>query len=171
VVEIARRKGVWVQGEVGAIMGGHGLAGGKIGKIPIADPADVAEFVKQTGVDTIAAAIGTAHGVFRDEKINFKLLKEIKKITKKPFVLHGGSGINPRVMKKAVREGVNIVNIGTDIKTAFSKTLINNCLAHQSETDPRKLLLPTIGAVEKAVCEKMKIFGSAGRIKIKTVET
>ncbi len=63
VTELAHRKGVWVQGEVGAIMGGHGKIGDKIEDIPIAKVEDVVKFVKETKVDTIAAAIGTAHGV------------------------------------------------------------------------------------------------------------
>jgi fructose-bisphosphate aldolase class II len=160
VVEVAHRKGVWVQGEVGAIMGGHGQIGGEIKNIPLAKLEEVIEFARKTKVDTIAAAVGTAHGVFTNEKINFKLLQAIKNKTKKTFVLHGGSGVPDRDIKRAIREGVNIINIGTDIKLAFSQTLINNCLKNPKETDPRNLLRPTIGAVEKVVFDKINLFRS-----------
>jgi ketose-bisphosphate aldolase len=85
VVEVAHQKGVWVQGEVGAIMGGHGQITGKLGKIPIAKIEDVVKFVKETGVDTIAAAIGTAHGIFDNEEVRIDLLKEIKEKNQNSF--------------------------------------------------------------------------------------
>lgn len=171
VVELAHRKNVWVQGEVGAIMGGHGNIMGRLKNIPLADLEEVVEFVKKTRVDTIAAAIGTAHGVYKNEDIIFPLLREIKKRTKKTFVLHGGSGVNTKKIKKAIKEGVNIINIGSDIKIAFSRTLIKTCAKNKKETDPRNLLRPTIRAVEKVVLEKIKIFGSSGKINIREVET
>ncbi len=170
VVELAHSKGVWVQGEVGAIVGGHGKTGDEI-KIPLAKIDEVIKFTKETKVDTISAAIGTAHGVFKNQDIKIDMLKEIKEKTKKPFVLHGGSGNNPEKIKEAIREGVNIINIGTDIKVAFSKTLINNCIKNKNETDPRNLLRPTIKAVEEVVAERMQLFGSAGRIEVSEVET
>ena len=74
-------------------------------------------------------------------------------------------------IKRAIKQGVNIVNIGTDIKVAFSEVLIKNCSKNKKETDPRKLLGPTIAAVEKVVMDKMKLFGSAGQVKIKDVAT
>lgn len=165
VMSAVKGKNIFVQGEVGPIMGGHGQVGGKIKDVPIADFAEVVEFVKATKVDTIAAAIGTAHGAFTNEKIIFDLLKKIKIATKKTFVLHGGSGLLDKDVKKAIKYGVNIVNIGTDIKVAFSQTLINTCVKNKKETDPRVLLRPTIDAVEKVVMAKMKLLGSQGQIK------
>jgi fructose-bisphosphate aldolase class II len=171
VVKVAHAKRVWVQGEVGAIAGGHGNINGKLKKIPLADLADVVKFVRETKVDTIAAAVGTAHGVYENEDIVFNLLRAIKKAIAIPFVLHGGSGVNSRQIKKAIKEGVNIINIGTDIKVAFCRTLIEVCLKNRQETDPKNLLKPTIGAIEKVVFEKMKLFGSAGRFVAGEAET
>ena len=171
VVKVAHAKNVWVQGEVGAIVGSHGDIAGKLKEIPLAKLEDVIEFVKRTGVDTIAAAIGTAHGVHVNEDIVFSLLKAIKNKVKIPFVLHGGSGVPDDKIKKAIKEGVNIVNIGTDLKVAFCRALIKVCLKNKRETDPRNLLKPTIAAVEKAVFIKMKLFGSAGRAGDGKMET
>jgi len=170
VVEIGRSKGVWVQGEVGVIVGGHGQKGKNL-KIPLANLEDVVEFVKKTKVDTIAAGIGTAHGVYAEEYIKFSLLKDIKEKTKTPFVLHGASGIDDKKIKKAIKTGVNIINIGSDIKIAFCETLIGVCLKNKQERDPRNLLRPAIQAVEDVVFEKMKLFGSADRIDIREVKT
>lgn len=171
VVAMGHRKGVWVQGEIGSIIGGHGKIGGKIKGIPMADPKEVIEFVRATKVDTIAAAIGTAHGVFTNEDIDLKILREIKKATKIPFVLHGGSGVKVEKIKKSIKEGVNVINIGSDIKIAFCKTLIKNCAKNKNETDPRVLLKPTIEAIKKVVIEQMEIFGSDNQIDFGDMET
>lgn len=165
VVSLAHAKGVWVQGEIGSIIGGHGDIKGKTKEpIPLADPKEIIIFVNKTKVDTIAAAVGTAHGTYENEDIRLDLLREIIKKTKIPFVLHGGSGISDKKIIKAIKEGVVIINIGTDIKVAFTKTLIANCLKNKNETDPRKLLAPTITAIEKVVFEKIKVFGSFNKI-------
>lgn len=164
VVEMAHRQDVWVQGEVGAIMGGHGDLGGVIENIPIAKYEDVVKFVEETQVDTIAAAVGTAHGVYDNEDIDIELLKRIKKATNIPFVLHGGSGVPTDKIKQSIEEGVNIVNIGSEIKIAFSETLIANCEKNKNEKDPRVLLKPCIKAVEEVVIKQMEFFGSAGQV-------
>jgi len=171
VVEVARTKGVWVQGEVGAMVGGHGFKGNKIKKIPLANIEEVVKFVKQTKVNTIAAAVGTAHGIYDNEDIKLPLLKQIREKVKTPFVLHGGSGVENKKIKQAIKQGVNIINIGSDIKVAFCQALIINCLKNRKETDPRNLLKPTINAVEKVVLNKMKLFGSAGQVEIEEIET
>jgi len=171
VVELAHNKNVWVQGEVGAIIGGHGNINGTIKNIPIANPEDVITFVNETKVDTIAAAIGTAHGVYDNEDVKIDLLKEIIGKTKIPFVLHGGSGVADEIITNAIKEGVDIINIGSDIKIAFTDTIKKSCLENPDETDPRNLLRPTIKAVEKVVIKSMNLFGSAGQIKFKDIET
>lgn len=171
IVEVAHAKNVWVQGEVGSIIGGHGDLGGKIANIPIARLEDVVRFARETKVDMLAAAIGTAHGVYANEDINFNLLKTIKEKTRKIFVLHGGSGIDDKKIRRAIKEGVNIINIGSDIKIAFCQTLVANCRKNKNETDPRKLLAPTIDAVKAVVAAKMRLFGSAGRFGALKVET
>ncbi len=171
VVKVAHAKHVWVQGEVGAMIGGHGDIRGKLKKIPLANLDDVIKFVRETKVDTIAAAIGTAHGIYSNEDIVFSLLRDIKKAVALPFVLHGGSGVLSSKIKKAIREGVNIINIGTDLKVAFCQALIKACLENKQETDPRNLLKPTIKAIEKVVLDKMKLFDSAGRFIVGGIET
>ncbi len=166
VVNYAKKKNVWVQGEIGVIKGGHGIKAKKIGTVPLANPECVIEFVKATKVNTISAAIGTAHGSYEDENISFELLKNIKsKIKNKPFVLHGGSGVANYQIKKSIKMGVNIINVGTDIKVAFCESVIRESVNNKKETDPRKLLFPAIKSVKKVVARKMKLFGSSNKVK------
>ncbi len=173
VVNVAHAKGVWVQGEIGAMIGGHSKPNEskKLKRIPIAKLIDVVKFVRETKVDTIAAAVGTAHGIYKNEYIDFGLLRDIKKATRKVFVLHGGSGVADGMIKKGIKEGINIINIGSDIKIAFCRSLVKACLNNKKETDPKNLLKPTIYAVEKVVLAKMKLFGSFGQISLEEVET
>ena len=171
VVDMAHREKVWVQGEVGAIMGGHGDISGTLDYIPKAKPEEVIEFVKKTGVDTIAAAIGTAHGVYQNEDIDIELLRMIKKNTTIPFVLHGGSGVAEEKIVQAIKEGVNIINIGSDIKIAFSNALRKSCNDQPDENDPRNLLRPTIQAVKEVVMKQMDLFGSTRKVFIGEFET
>lgn len=171
VVSVAHAKGVWVQGEVGVMTGGYKNFNTNLKDIPLAKIEDVIKFVRETKVDTIAAAVGTAHGIYKNEDINFNLLKLIIKLTKKPFVLHGASGVEDKKIKRAIKEGVSIINIGTDIKVAFCKTLIETCIKNKKEIDPRNLLVPTISAVEKIVLAKMKLLDSSGQVFFHEVET
>ena len=163
-VDFAHKKNVWVQGEVGPLLGGHGESGNLVGKIPLASPEEVAQFITATNVDTIAAAIGTAHGIFKEEHIDFELLTKIKEVVGSvPLVMHGGSGNDDSSVVQAIASGINIINIGTDIKVAFTSTVITQAQKNPQETDPRKLLTPTIEAVMELVQAKMKLFGSAGK--------
>ncbi len=162
-VDFAHHHDVWVQGEVGAILGGHGSEGKLNQVVPLANPEDVYKFIQATGVDTVAPAVGTAHGNFKDENIDFALLATIKnKIGNVPLVLHGGSGNDDKILQ-AIKLGVNIVNIGTDIKVGFTKSVIKQAKLNPKETDPRKLLSPAIEAVKALVMAKMKLFGSANK--------
>jgi len=171
VVQMAHQQDVWVQGEVGAMIGGHGDMTRKLGNIPLAEPEDVALFVKETEVDTVAAAVGTAHGVHEDEDIVLDLLDEIKKKTQKPFVLHGGSGVSEKKIQESIKHGVDIINIGSDIKIEFSKTLKKTCRDNPDENDPRNLLRPCIEAVKQVAMHNMELFGSAGQAEVGEVET
>ncbi|MBL7058174.1 class II fructose-bisphosphate aldolase family protein [Patescibacteria group bacterium] len=163
IVNYAKGKNVWVQGEVGMIMGSHGKVSKKIGVVPLANCEDVVRFAKETNVNTVAAAIGTAHGSFDDEKVSFDLLKAIKKDLRIPFVMHGGSGVPDRDIRKAIKMGVNIINVGTDIKVAFTQSVIKASLKNSKETDPRILFASAKDDIKKVVEKKMKLFASSGQ--------
>ena len=156
VVKWAHQKNVWVQGEVGALLGGHGEKGELPAEAPLADPSEVKRFVDETGVDT-------AHGIFTNEKINLDLIRQIRELVDIPLVLHGASGVDDSELQAAIKAGVRIVNIGSYIKEAFSRSLIKTACQNKSETDPRRLLTPAIGAVQAVVEERLDVLGTSGR--------
>jgi len=168
VVDYAHRRGVFVQGEIGRIVKGKK----EVKKLAIrpeeflTDPAEAVEFVKKTKVDTLAVAIGNVHGVYKMlygvPKLNLTRLKEISQKIKIPLVLHGASGIPEKEIGQAIKLGVTIINIDTEIRMAFVNTL-KKTLESKEEYDPRKILRPSIEAVKKVVGEKIKLVGSRNK--------
>ena len=167
-VAYAHKRNVWVQGELGTILGKEGLLK-KIKKqikpeSYMTDPDKAKEFAKETKVDTFAMSIGNMHGMFvGDENLDLDRLKEINKKVKQPLVLHGGSGISSRDIKKAIKNGVRIINVDTELRVAFIKA-VHKVLHHDKDmVDPRKMLTPAMDAVQKVVEEKIKLFGSSNK--------
>lgn len=164
VVAAAHRHKVSVEGELGTIGGEEDYV--KARKIILADPEQALTFIKQTGIDAFAAAVGTAHGLSkgRKEKLDFKRISKIAKITKLPLVLHGASeGVSPEDIKKAIKLGVCKVNIDTDLRKAFSKNIRNMLKRDKKVYDPRKILGSARDAVAKEVSEHIKLFGSKNK--------
>ncbi|MFH0854541.1 MAG: class II fructose-bisphosphate aldolase [bacterium] len=171
VVDYAHRYNVWVQGELGAMKGEEGVMALKLGKgfkmeEYMTDPLKVAEFVEKTGVDTLAVSVGTIHGMFPTiEKVDHERLKKISSETNITLVLHGASGTSDSDIKKAIEEGIRIINVGTLLRVEFTDAIRSFMIANYDERDPRKVLRTGTDAVKEAVIGQMKIFGSAERIK------
>ena len=126
VVEIAHAAGVTVEGEIGTIGAIGNSDEGGVTNITYTRPEDVVDFVEKTGVDCLAIAIGTAHGIYPKgytPKLQLELLEEIKKIAPVPLVLHGGSNNPDDEIAKACKIGIAKVNISSDIKYAYFKKL------------------------------------------------
>ncbi len=164
VVRYAHQKKIWVEGELGAIYGGHGETGVFKGKIPLVQPEEVEEFVEQTDVDMLAAALGTVHGKFKNEKIHFDLLKKVREKVDIPLVLHGASGLPDAEIGKAIKAGMTKVNIGTETKTTFVDSIKKTLKTSKKITGPRALMTPTIEAIKEMAKEKIKVLGSANKI-------
>lgn len=164
VVRYAHQKKIWVEGELGAIYGGHGETGVFKGKIPLVKPEEVDEFVEQTEVDMLAPALGTIHGKFKNEKIHFDLLKKIRETVDIPIVLHGASGLPDAEIGKAIKSGVTKVNIGTETKTMFVESIKKTLKTTKKLSGPRALLTPTIEAIKGMAKEKIKVLGSSNKI-------
>jgi len=162
-VDYAHKHGVWAQGELGRIFGKEGLTNGNFDSLEefLTDPKEAVEFVKKTGVDTLAISVGTYHGRFKGkEKIYFDRLKEIRKAVDVPLVLHGASGIPDDELTQAVNEGVSIVNIDTSLRVAFTDTLKETIKEKTDYVDPRKILQPSIDAIIEVVVRKIKHLNS-----------
>lgn len=167
VVEFAHAKGVWVEGEVGAMLGKEGLLGGRVAvdEATLTRPSDAEEFVRQTGVDALAIAVGTLHGAFRGrEGIRFERLAAIREAISIPLVLHGGSGLPDGEIRRSLTFGVAKVNIDTELREAFHDTLLEHREGGEGHSiDPRSLLTPAREAVQKIVEEKAVLLGSASK--------
>lgn len=171
VAAYGHNKGVWVEGEVGMIKGSSEIHKEKIAvkKEDLTDPDEALEFVKETGVDSLAINIGLFHGVDvfgKKPAVNFERLKEIKEKVgeRASLVLHGGSGVSEKDIKAAIELGIKKININTELRLAFTNSLKNVLKEKQEETTPYRYMPDVIEAVKKVVEEKIKLFGSANKI-------
>ncbi len=162
VLEIARPIGVSVEAELGKIGGTEDDISVKEGVFT--DPHEAEIFVKETGVDALAIAIGTAHGQYKGEpRLDFERLEKINKLINVPIVLHGSSGVPDEAIKRAISLGVRKINIDTNIREAFVARVKEEINRNPQEIDPRKLLGPGRDAAIELIREKIRLFGSAGK--------
>jgi len=156
-----------VEGEVGYLRGGSEVHKEKIviKEEDLTKPEEAKEFVEKTGVDSLALAIGTVHGIEAEaEKINLKRLKEIKKAIPETFlVLHGGSGTDDKDIEEAIKLGIVKININTELRVAYANALKREIAENPEEVKPYKILAPTLEETKKVVANKIEIFGSRNK--------
>lgn len=152
-----------VEAELGKVGGKEDDLDGGDGD-PYTNPADAARFVELTGIDSLAVAIGTAHGVYKGiPKLDFERLSEIRKAVDIPLVLHGTSGVPDEAVKECIRRGMCKVNYATDLRIAFTKG-VNRVLHEKPDTiDPKKYNAAGREEVKKYVMQKMEVVGSVGK--------
>ncbi|XEC95799.1 ketose-bisphosphate aldolase [Paenibacillus tarimensis] len=132
IVEIAHMAGVSVEAEIGSLARGA-FSDEEEGDGTLTDPESAARFVEATGIDFLAAAIGTVHGMYQGEpKLDLPLLERIRHAVDVPLVLHGGSGTPDDITKKAVQAGICKVNVNTEVSMAAVSYLINNDEKYQA---------------------------------------
>lgn len=167
VVEAAHAVNVSVEAELGTI-GGTGEGGiASTDNIIFTQPEDVKAFVEATDVDTLAIAIGTGHGLYPKDvkpKLRIDLLKKIRAITEVPLVLHGGSDNPDSEIAEAVKNGVQKINISSDIKTAFYKKC-REVLQDQALREPGDIYPPCIAAMKQVMYHKIDLFNDADKVK------
>lgn len=164
VLDMARPIGVSVEAELGKIGGTEDLVHVDAKDAIYTDPEDARIFVEKTGVESLAVAIGTAHGQYKGEpKLDFERLEKIKKLVDVPIVLHGSSGVPDDQIRRAIALGVRKVNIDTNIREALVWELRKQMDANPEEIDPRKLLGPAREAATEIIRTKMRLFGSSGK--------
>ena len=187
VVEMAKRKGVSVEAELGRLKGIEEKISVSEKEAFLTDPQAAEDFFKRTGVDALAIAIGTSHGAYKfkgDAKLDFERLKEIARKVSIPLVLHGASGVPPAVLERAERFGAKLpgakgipdeaiqkaiglgiskINIDTDLRLSFVGALREILTTKPDEFDPRKILGPGREAIKQTVQSKMKLFRSSGK--------
>ena len=168
VTEMAHACDVPVEAEIGQIgrMGASDEPGVALEKVKetMADPKEAAEFVKQTGIDSLAAAVGTIHGCRTPfAKLDIPRIEKIRDLTGVPLVLHGASGVNDEEVKKGITAGISKVNIDTRIRIAFVKKIREFLPLHPDEIDPRKVLNPAKEAAKEIIRDRMRVCGCSGK--------
>ncbi|KGO13391.1 tagatose bisphosphate family class II aldolase [Clostridium botulinum] len=164
VVEYAHKYDVTVEAELGKL-------GGKEDDLVVSEkdamytnPDDAVEFVNRTGVDSLAVAIGTAHGLYKGEaKLDFDRLREIREKVSVPLVLHGASDVPDELVKKAISLGICKVNVATDLKIPFSDAVKKYFNENPEANDPRKYMTPGKEAMREVVRHKIMVCRSNGQ--------
>ncbi|EAC4042630.1 ketose-bisphosphate aldolase [Listeria monocytogenes] len=167
VVEVCHKLGVSVEGELGTIgKTGNSIEGG-VSEIIYTKPEEAEEYISRTGVDTLAVAIGTAHGIYpkdKEPKLRLDILKEIKNLVHIPLVLHGGSANPDAEIAAAVEIGIQKVNISSDYKYAFYKKC-REILSTTELWDANAIYPDCIDAAKEVVKYKMELFQSIGQVE------
>lgn len=163
VLAMSQPIGVSVEAELGKIGGTEDHVHVDQRDALFTDPEEARYFVEQTGVDSLAIAIGTAHGRYQGEpQLDFARLQKIKDLVKIPLVLHGSSGVPDDAVRQAIQLGICKVNIDTNIREAFVGEMRRILEEKPDEIDPRKILGPARQATVNIIREKIRVFGSSG---------
>ena len=163
VVDVCHAGNVPVEAELGKVGGKEDdLDGGNGGGYTV--PSEAVEFVEKTGIDSLAVAIGTAHGVYKGTpKLDVERLSEIREVVSIPLVLHGTSGVPDEAVKECIRRGICKVNYATDLRIAFSNGVKEYLAANPDAFDPKKYNAVGREKVKEYVMSKMLVCGSNGR--------
>ena len=163
VVKICHSMGVTVEGELGHVGDNEGAGMLENPSDYFTDPVMAADFVQRTGIDSLAVAVGNAHGDYKfPPKLDFERIETIAKSTGLPLVFHGGSGLSDEDFRIAIEKGICKVNIFTDIDKA-GKAGIEEGLKAGAKT-MMGLIPYEIEAMKKVVRNKIELFGSVGRV-------
>src|SRR3989344_3400188 len=161
----SKNKHILVEGELGNIGSGSTIRkelpkGVAIKKEDLTKPEDALKFVKATGVDLLAPAVGNIHGMFKnapEPALDIKLVGEIKRAVKVPLVLHGASGNTPADIRSAIKAGINIVHISTELRVAWRQGLEKGLKGNSEELVPYKILEPALEQVGAVAAAKLKL--------------
>jgi fructose-bisphosphate aldolase class II len=157
VVEGCHSAGVWVEAELGKVGGKDGAHAPGVRT----DPDEAAAFVRATGVDALAVAVGSSHAMrSRDAVLDLDLIARLRAAVEVPLVLHGSSGVSDEILAAAVRAGMRKVNIGTHLNGLITST-VRNILAADDVIDPRKYLGPTRPVVAAEVSRLLQLLRHA----------
>ena len=183
VVNYAHKFGVSVEGELGTL---GGIEEDVSNSVKLTDPEKAVEFVKLTGVDALAIAIGTSHGAYKFKsrpKLAISLVKKISQKVNIPLVMHGSSsvpvelrneinkyggkmpnamGVPTTSIQAAIRNGICKINTDTDVRMAMTASVRKTFYEHPEIFDPRDYLGPGREAITKLIASKMQAFGTAG---------
>lgn len=164
VVDYAHRYDATVEAELGKLVGIEDDLVVDEKDAMYTNPDDAVKFVAATGIDSLAVAIGTAHGLYKGEpKLDFDRLAQIRTKVSIPLVLHGASDVPDMLVQKAIAMGICKVNVATDLKIPFSDAVKKYFSENPKANDPRKYMTPGKEAMKAVVRHKIQVCGSANR--------
>lgn len=159
IVKIAHSFGASVEGEIGHV--GNAIDGDGVESDMYTTPEEAVDFVKATGVDALAVAIGTAHGVYKTKPcLDIERLKAIRSACDTPLVLHGGSGLTDDDFRNTIKYGIAKVNIFTDLCVAGVEAMQKGLAENKGYLEIRNM---KVEEIKKSVIRKMELFGSKGK--------
>jgi len=165
VTDICHRYDVSVEAELGRLGGQEDDLTVDAKDALYTHPLQAHEFVEKTGIDSLAVAIGTAHGLYVGEpKLDFDRLAEIRRHVEVPLVLHGASGLATEDIRRAVALGICKVNVATELKIAFANALKDYLSLHPDTSDPRHYMIPAKAAMKQVVSKVILDCGSEGKL-------
>lgn len=166
VVEAAHAVGIQVEGELGTIGANDSYGESGAAEIIYTNVDDAVRFVQETGVDSLAIAIGTSHGLYPSDKnpeLRHDLLEEIKAAVGIPLVLHGGSANPDAELRRAVELGINKINISSDIKVSYHNRMREILGTDERLREPNAIQPEPIAAMKDTAAEKIELFGADGK--------
>lgn len=169
VVGAAHPIHVSVEAELGTIGTTGTSAEGGASEIIYTDPKLAKDFVAKTGIDTLAVAIGTAHGIYpkgMKPKLKLDLLKEIRDVVMVPLVLHGGSSNADEEIAESVKIGISKINISSDVKAAYYKKVREVLNDNEGWYEPNAIYPPCIAAAREVIEFKMNLFNAVNKVKL-----
>jgi fructose-bisphosphate aldolase class II len=165
IVETAHAVNVSVEGELGTIGSTDAQAEAGAAQIIYTNPDDAVQFVEATGIDSLAIAIGTSHGIYpkgMKPELKLDLLKIIKSKVSVPLVLHGGSNNRDDEIAESVKLGINKINISSDIKVAYFDKM-REVLKDSSLRAPNVIEPSCIQAMKETAFHKIELFNATGK--------
>lgn len=169
IVDIAKPLNISVEAELGTIGNlGESYEGGA-SEIIYTDPKKAKELIERTGIDTLAVAIGTSHGLYpkwMTPKLNLELLKEIREEVGIPLVLHGGSANPDTEISESVKLGICKINISSDIKSVFFKIVRETLKENEKAMEPHEIFAKAIVEAKKVVKHKLELFNCIDKAKM-----
>lgn len=159
VVEYARKHGVSVEAELGTVGGTEDGIAVSQDEVRYTDPTDAVEFVKQTGIDALAVAIGTNHGQYKSKtEISFEQLKKIRDAIDIPLVIHGGTGVKEEDVQRVIDLGIRKFNVGTELLVGWNKKSKECYDEHKENISNRDNVVPCLETIREIVERKIRLF-------------
>ena len=168
VCEAAHAVNVSVEGELGTIGNTDSVETTAPDEILYTDPAQARDFIEKTGIDCLAIAIGTCHGIYPKDKkpeLRIDILDEIKKIVDAPLVLHGGSSNKDSEIAKSVKHGINKINISSDTKVVYYQKM-REVLQDASLREPNMIQPACVETMKEVAFDKIELFQSTGKASL-----